>query len=119
MDAERRRLKRAPTRLMALVKVLSTGKARRALTKDVSGVGISFITDEALAPGTQLEVEMQLPDHPHPIRFTAEVMWLRSVKDPKHLYESLSMETGVKFVSITPQDQQRLKQYGMLNAPPS
>ena len=119
MDADRRRLKRAPTRLMAFVKVLSTGKARRVLTKDISGGGISFITDEALESGTPLEIEMNLPDHPHPIRVMAEVIWLRSMKDPKHMYERLSMEIGVKFVSIAPQDQKVLKQYGMLNAPPS
>ncbi len=119
MDADRRRLRRAPAHLMALVKTVSTGKVRRALTKDISGGGISFITDEELEPGTQLIIEMTLSDHPQPIQFTAEVIWLRSVKDPKHLYESLSMETGVKFVSISPQDQKLLKQYGMLNAPPS
>jgi len=119
MDAERRRLRRAPVRLMAIVKVLSTGKAWRALTKDVSGSGMSFVTDEALEPGTPLEIEMRLPDHDSPIRVIAGVVWMRSVKEPKHMYEHFSMEIGVKFVSLSPQDQKLLTQYGTLNAPPA
>ncbi len=118
MDADRRRLRRAPTRLMALIKTVSTGQVRRVLTKDISGGGISFMTDETLSPGTPLEVEMTLPGHASPIRCMAEVVWLRSAKDLKHMYESPSVETGVQFVSIAPQDQKLLTQYGMLNAPP-
>ena len=118
MDQERRQFIRLNTRLTVIFKNLKTGKVRRALTKDLSGAGMGLITEEILAPGTPLEMEIKLPDREAPITFQAEVVWSKPVGGPRKSYENPTAETGVKFVQVDPHDQKLLMLYARLNAPP-
>ena len=119
MGEEQRRFIRVTNRLPSLFKIIKTGQVRRALTKDVSAGGVSFITEELLEPGTALEVELTLPDCELPVQFLGEVAWSRPIGPPPKSYEDPTGETGVKFISIDPKDRALIMQYAKLNAPPS
>ena len=115
---ERRKFIRVNTRLTAIFKNLKTGKVRRALTKDVSGLGLCLVTEEILEPGTLLGVEIKLPDREAPITFTAEVVWSRPIMLSRKSYENPTGETGIRFLGIDPKDQKLLRAYATINAPP-
>ena len=118
MPEERRKFIRITSRLTTIFKNLKTGKVRRALTKDLGGVGMCLVTEEILEPGTPLEVEFTLPDRPAPVMCQVEVVWSRPLRMPTKSYENPTAETGVKFTTIDPKDLALLKQYVALNAPP-
>jgi uncharacterized protein (TIGR02266 family) len=118
MGEEQRRFIRVSSRLTAIVKVVKTGKVKRALTKDVSAGGVCFVTEEIMEVGTALEVELKLPDREAPVQFLGQVAWSRPVGPSPKSYENPTGETGVKFVSIDPKDRALLMQYAKLNAPP-
>ncbi|MBI4003906.1 MAG: PilZ domain-containing protein [Candidatus Omnitrophica bacterium] len=118
MGGEQRRFIRITSRLTAIVKIVKTGKIKRALTRDVSAGGICVVTEEILEPGTALEVELKLPDREAPVRFLGEVAWSRPIGPTPKSYENPTEETGVKFISIDPNDRTLLMQYAKLNAPP-
>ena len=119
MGEEQRRFIRVTNRLPSMFKIITTGKVRRALTKDISAGGVCFITEELLEPGTALEVELKLPDREAPIIFLGEVTWSRPIGPPPKSYQNPNSEAGIKFVSIDPKDRALIMQYAKLNAPPS
>ena len=118
MDEEQRRYIRAWTRLVTFVKFVDTGKVLRALTRDISGAGVCFVMEKLLDPGTQLELEIKLPDREAPIAFTAEVVWSKAIAEPRKSYEGPTSETGVRFVTIDPKDHALILQFAALNAMP-
>ena len=118
MGQEQRRFIRVTSRLAAVVKIVKTGKVRRALTRDISAGGICVVTEELLEPGTALEVEVKLPDREAPITFLGEVSWSRPIGPPPKSYQTPTSEAGVKFVSIDPKEQDLIMLYAKLNAPP-
>ena len=118
MGEEQRRFIRVTNRLPSMFKIITTGKVRRALTKDISAGGVCFITEELLEPGTALEVELKLPDRDAPIKFLGEVAWSRPIGPAPKSYQNPTAETGIKFVSIDPKDRALIVQYAKLNAPP-
>lgn len=119
MGEEQRRFIRITSRLTAIVKIVKTGKVKRALTRDVSAGGICFVTEEILEPGTALEVELKLPDREAPVVFLGEVAWSRPIGPQPKSYQNPTGETGVKFISIDPKDRALIMQYAKLNAPPA
>jgi len=111
MEPERRRAGRSPARLTAIFKNLETGRVLRALTWNLSLVGMRLTTEGVLAPGTRLEVDLKLPDRKTPIICQAEVIWSQSSDEPHRSFEVPPAETGIKFLDLTPQDYVALKHY--------
>lgn len=109
---------RLRTKLTTVFKIVKTGKVRRGLTKNISGVGICFVADEPIEPGEPLDVELQLPDRAAPITFSAAVVWSRPTGGPRKSYETPTIEIGVRFVTIDSKDVALLGQYAALNALP-
>src|SRR3989338_2165718 len=93
MGQEQRRFIRVTSRLAAVVKIVKTGKVRRALTRDISAGGLCFVTEEILEAGTALEVELKLPDREAPVRFLGEVAWRRPVDPKPKSYQDPTAET--------------------------
>ena len=123
MKPERRQFIRVRSHLMTFVKVLSTGKVQRALTKDIGGGGVCALTEVQFDPGTEVELEITLPDRSAPITGRASVVWSRSLAAPPALDSGessvkSSMETGLRFLAIDPKEQALLTQYARLNAVP-
>ena len=117
-EAYKRQAVRVKLRLMVFMKLISTGKVLRVLTKDISGTGMLLATQGLLEPGTRLELEIAMPDRAAPITCGAEVVWSKPMHEPHKSYEAPTSETGVKFVSIDSKEQAQLLQYARLNALP-
>ena len=116
---ERRRGIRTSTQLVALVKHLATGKVRRWLTKNLSGVGVCLVADESLERGTRLEVEVTLPDYPTPLAVMGEVVWLMTVQPAHKSYEVPKVELGVRFIDPPQKTQSLLDAYARMTALPA
>lgn len=116
--SNRREFVRVRSRLTTVFKVASTGKIHRALTRDISGGGVCFSTEELLEGGEVLEVEVRLPDRSQPVLFSGVVSWSRLVRRPQHSYEAATFNVGVQFVSINPKDRNLLVAYAQMNALP-
>ena len=116
MGQERRQFIRVHARLTTLIKPLKTAKVRRALTKDISGIGVCLVTEELCELGTPLEVEMRLPDYDAPVKFLGQVMWSKPIGEPRK-GQPPTAEIGLRVVSIDPKDRSLLMQYAKLNAP--
>ena len=81
MGKQDRKAVRVKLRLTAFMKFVSTGKVVRVLTKDISGLGMSLVTDGTLELGTELELEITLPDRETPITCGAEVVWSKATEE--------------------------------------
>ena len=119
MNQERRQFIRINARAVAHVKNIKTGRIRRALTKDVSGGGICLVMEKLLEPGTQLEVEMRLPDRAKLITFQGMVSWSRPASGKDQTSHNPNAEHGIRFISIDEKDHAALVQYVKIYAPPT
>ncbi|MDY6843557.1 MAG: TIGR02266 family protein [Thermodesulfobacteriota bacterium] len=79
-----------------------------AYAGNLSSEGLFIMTDNPLKQGEQFFLELQLPDLLDPIEAECEVMWARKKMDKKHDYPT---GMGVKFIGMTKNNQQMLKQY--------
>lgn len=118
MDAEQRQFIRVKERLLTFLTFLTSGTVERALTRDIGAVGVCLITETVLEPGTQLSVELHLPDRQTPISFMAEVRWSRPRGDAQDADPSMAAETGLQFVRVDPKDRSTMMQHAALHALP-
>ena len=111
---ERRQFVRLDTRLEIQYSVLPSEAPQAATTKDVGGGGICIFADKDLRPGTRLQVAMKLPGREQPVNFTAEVVWSESYEMIGKTERKRSVEAGVRFIEIAPQDQETVMQHVIL-----
>ena len=116
---ERRHFVRLDTRLQLAYTVLPTAHPAEALTKNIGGGGICLFTDSVLKAGTRLEVTMTLPDQKAPIRFTAEVIWSEAYELISGGKTQRSVESGIEFVAIAPEDQAAILRHVILTLKPA
>jgi hypothetical protein len=117
MTDEKRRMPRGLSRLVCFVKPVPGGRVFRGLTKDLSGVGVRVVIEEILEPGTQVEVEVKLPDQNTPVQFMGEVVWSRPVQDAQSSLIKATTETGIKVVHIDPKHLSLIKFYVTMSSP--
>ena len=115
---ERRKFVRLDTRLEAAYAVLPSGQKLKGTTKDIGGSGICLFTDSVLASGTRLQVALTLPGREQPVHFIGEVVWSEAYEVIAKNERRRAVETGLRFVEITPQDQQGVMQHVILNVQP-
>ena len=115
---ERKQFVRLDARLEMTYTVLPSGKAQRAVAKDISGGGISFCLEQPIPPGTRLQVALKLPDREPPVNFTAEVMWCETYEMIGRTERHRTAEAGVRFIEISPADQEAVMQYVTLRCKP-
>ena len=107
MENERRRFKRFDT----YVSVRCSGphesekKYNIGLTKDVSRDGVCINSSESLERGALIDMEIDLPDDPRPIRTAGKVVWTHSAADEE------GTDYGIQFVTIDPVDKFRVLDY--------
>ncbi len=111
MREERRKHIRLKTKLSTSYKDARSGKMRRALTKNIGAGGLCLLTEEYLAPGTRLVLELQLSDRPKAIQCQVEVIWSQPLAAGQGVYQN---EMGVEFVQIDPKEQTLLTQYARI-----
>jgi uncharacterized protein (TIGR02266 family) len=95
--------------------VFSDGEnAYRAHTVDVSAKGLFIVTERLLSPGQEFLVKLQLPDRPSPLQIKCEVLWNRerNSSQPKRL-----PGMGVKFIKISKNDYQILRDFIVIEQP--
>jgi uncharacterized protein (TIGR02266 family) len=81
-----------------------------ALTENASSRGLFVSTEDPLQEGEQLQIELQLPGLEDPVKVKGQVVWTR----PKTGAADEPSGMGIKFIEITKDDKQLLKEY--LNA---
>jgi len=95
--------------------VFSDGEnAYRAHTVDVSAKGLFIVTERLLSPGQEFLVKLQLPDRSAPLQIKCEVLWNRerNSSQPKRL-----PGMGVKFIKISKNDYQILRDFIVIEQP--
>jgi uncharacterized protein (TIGR02266 family) len=78
-----------------------------ALTENASSSGLFINTKNPLAKGEQLQIELQLPGLADPVKVKGEVVWARKKTGETDQRNGM----GVKFVEITKEDKQILKDF--------
>ena len=115
---ERRRFVRLPARLRATYQVVNSDPPRDSLIKNMGGGGIGFFTESRLAPGTVVQVEVQFPERPKPVRFTAQVVWSGELIHESRERLERPYEAGLRFLDVSPEDRQFVMQRSALGTPP-
>jgi len=111
---ERRKFVRLDTRLQMQCTVLPTGTTKATVSKDIGGGGICLFSDKPLTAGTRVQVAMKLPDKEQPVNFVGEVVWCDQYEVIGKAERQHSIEAGVRFVEISPQDRDAVMQYVIL-----
>ena len=113
---ERRKFVRLDTRSDVRYTVLPDGAGQRSVSKNISGGGICVFADRTMPPGTRLQVASQLPGREQPVNFTAEVVWSEQYEViGKGDERQRSIEVGLQFVEIAPQDCEAVMQHVILS----
>jgi c-di-GMP-binding flagellar brake protein YcgR len=115
---ERRRFVRLDTRLPVTYRVLPSDETKQSVTKDIGGGGVCVFVRDPLTPGTQLRIEIAVPDQERPIAFTGEVAWCEPYEIIGKTQRERSVEAGVRFAQIDPKDQQAIMRYVILSLQP-
>ena len=108
---ERRQFVRLTTRVPVDCTVLPSGTAQRIVSKDLSGGGARLSTEHRLPSGASLQLAIHLPGRESPVNATAEVMWSEESQVTSRRERQRRVETGVRCVEITPDDQAALTQF--------
>ncbi len=107
MEKERRKFKRFEAYMG--VKYGSGHDAERAvtvgLTKDISRNGICINSNEPIEKGSVIDLEIDLPDDPRPVKSSGKVVWTKGSG------EDAGIDYGVQFVAIDPVDKFRVLDY--------
>ncbi len=72
------------------------------VSKDISGEGILFTTNEYLPISTVLRMEMEIPGIPIPVKAFGEVVRIREIREGR-LYD-----IGIRFISLDKKDDDKL-----------
>jgi len=115
---ERRHFVRLDTRLEINYSVLPSGGSQHSSTKNISKGGICLFAEQPMVPGTRLQVAMILPGREQPVNFTADVVWCEQYEVISKTERRRSVELGVQFVEISPQDQDAVMQHIILRLQP-
>ena len=111
---EQRQFVRLDTRLDTTYTVLSTGAVGQVVTKNIGGGGVCVFTEHVLAAGTRLQMALKLPDGERTVHCIAEVVWSEAYEIIGKTERRRAVETGVRFVEVTPQDQEAIMQHVIL-----
>ena len=106
-NKERRKFKRFDAYMG--VKFNSSDEVQKTFTvglsKDVSRDGICVSSDEPIEKGSVLDLEIDLPDDPKPVRTSGKVVWAKRAE------EEDGTDYGIQFVTIDPVDKFRVLDY--------
>jgi len=107
MDNERRKFKRFDAYMSVRYgyKAGSPTGGNLALSRDVSREGLCINSNDSIASGEVIHLEINLPDDPRPIRSTGRIVWTK-----KQAVDE-GVNYGVKFESIDPVDKFRVLDY--------
>ena len=107
MDKERRRFKRFDAYMSVRYQLpdLQEGKGI-ALSKDLSREGLKLNSPSRLQEGSTVDLELDIPDDPKPVRTTGKIVWSAASQGKDQGYD-----IGIRFVMMDPVDKFRALDY--------
>jgi len=78
------------------------GDVYHSFSKDISGEGICLQVPEIMPEGSQLDLEIKLPDK-RPISVKGEIIWVNEVKRSSAVSERV-FNAGIKFLKLSKKD---------------
>lgn len=107
MEKERRKFKRFDA-YMSVRYQFSDPKENRgiALSKDISREGLKINSPLRLPEGSTMDLELDIPDDPKPVRTSGKIVWAQSSQGQDQGYD-----IGIRFVMMDPVDKFRMLDY--------
>ncbi|PIQ86313.1 MAG: hypothetical protein COV74_05460 [Candidatus Omnitrophica bacterium CG11_big_fil_rev_8_21_14_0_20_45_26] len=104
MDKERRRFKRFDAFMSVKCGLPKATEKELALslTKDISREGLCVNSNTSFSHGSVVNLEINLPDDPRPIRSSGKVVWSKISSQEE------GIDYGIQFVNIDPIDKFRV-----------
>jgi len=107
MDKERRKFKRFDAYMSVKYQTPESEEVKGiSLSKDLSREGLKMNSSYDLKTGDLLDLEIDIPDDPKPVKTTAKVMWSRPAEGQNQGYDQ-----GIRFVMMDPVDKFRILDY--------
>lgn len=108
MDKDKRKFKRFDAYMSIKFKVDGGQQEVKgvSLSRDLSREGLKMNSSQDIKEGTQIEMEINIPDDPKPVQTSGKVMWSHPSHEEKKGYEQ-----GVRFVMMDPVDKFRVLDY--------
>ena len=107
MDKERRKFKRFDAYMSVKYQTPESEEVKGiSLSKDLSREGLKMNSNYDLKTGDLLDLEIDIPDDPKPVKTTAKVMWSRPAEGQNQGYDQ-----GIRFVMMDPVDKFRILDY--------
>ena len=110
MEKERRKFKRFDAYMSVRYQLPgSTGSDEGkgiALSKDLSREGLKFNSPTRLPEGTTLNLELDIPDDPKPVRTTGKIVWAHTTQG-----QDQGFDVGIRFLTMDPVDKFRVLDY--------
>ena len=108
MDKERRKFKRFDAYMSVRYQLPGTEQEAQgiALSKDLSREGLKINSSTRLNEGTTLDLELDIPDDPKPVRTSGKIMWTDSSQA-----KDQGFDMGIRFMMMDPVDKFRVLDY--------
>lgn len=84
----------------------STEAKGMSLSKDLSREGIKMNSNVSLDEGSLIDLEIDIPDDPKPVKTSGKIMWSRPAEGKNQGYDQ-----GVRFLMMDPVDKFRVLDY--------
>lgn len=108
MEKERRKFKRFDAYMS--VKFTTSGKESPksgiSLSRDLSREGLKINSGDSIEEGTVLDLEINIPDDPKPVRTSGKVVWSRPA-----VGHNQGFDQGIRFLLMDPVDKFRILDY--------
>jgi len=107
MDGDKRKFKRFDAYMSVKFSGLDSATLKGiGLSRDLCREGIKINSDKEIKEGTQLDLEISIPDDPKPIFSSGTVVWCRPSEGSNQGYDQ-----GVRLKSMDPVDKFRVLDY--------
>jgi len=107
MEKERRKFKRFDAYMSVRYQLPNTEEGRGiALSKDLSREGLKFNSPVHLPEGSILDLELDIPDDPKPVRTAGKIVWSEVSPGKDQGYD-----VGIRFTMMDPVDKFRVLDY--------
>lgn len=107
MDKERRKFKRFDAYMSVKFKAPGGESLHGvSLSKDLSREGIKMNSNVSLEQGALIDLEIDIPDDPKPVKTSGKVMWSRPAAG-----RNQGFDQGVRFLMMDPVDKFRVLDY--------
>ena len=107
MERERRKFKRFDAYMSVRYQIPGPKEANGiALSKDLSREGLKINSSTRLPEGTVVDLELDIPDDPKPVRTNGKIVWTEVSRG-----QDQGFDVGIRFMMMDPVDKFRVLDY--------